>query len=51
MIRHSGARPPARLSASSTRYGREPGIQRLAPNLHLDSGSGAARRPGMTAEI
>ena len=25
--RHSGARPKARLRASSTRYGREPGIQ------------------------
>jgi hypothetical protein len=24
---HSGARPQARLRASSTRYGREPGIQ------------------------
>ena len=25
--RHSAARPQARLRASSTRYGREPGIQ------------------------
>ena len=28
--------------------GREPGIQTQTPNSHLDSGSGAARRPGMT---
>jgi hypothetical protein len=26
-LRHSGARPQARSRASSTRYGREPGIQ------------------------
>jgi phosphomethylpyrimidine synthase len=26
----------------------EPGIQKAAPNMGLDSGSGAARRPGMT---
>ena len=30
--------------------GREPGIQSQAQSQHLDSGSGAARRPGMTAE-
>ncbi|HSJ40045.1 MAG TPA: phosphomethylpyrimidine synthase ThiC, partial [Xanthobacteraceae bacterium] len=28
--------------------GREPGIQDQAQSLHLDSGSGAARRPGLT---
>jgi hypothetical protein len=27
---------------------REPGIQTRAQWMHLDSGSGAARRPGMT---
>ncbi len=30
--------------------GREPGIQNQAQSQHLDSGSGAARRPGMTAD-
>jgi len=35
--RHSGARAPA----------SEPGIQRRAPRLLMDSGSGASRRPGM----
>ena len=30
--------------------GREPGIQNQPQSQHLDSGSGAARRPGMTAE-
>jgi 5-methyltetrahydrofolate--homocysteine methyltransferase len=29
---------------------REPGIQKRAQSLHLDSGSGASRRPGMTAD-
>ncbi len=29
---------------------REPGIQKQAPSQHLDSGPGAARRPGMTDE-
>ena len=26
----------------------EPGIQKQPPCMHLDSGSGASRRPGMT---
>ena len=30
--------------------GREPGIQTQTPGSHLDSGSGATRRPGMTGE-
>jgi glutamate dehydrogenase len=30
--------------------GGEPGIQKQIQNAHLDSGSGAARRPGMTEE-
>jgi glutamyl-Q tRNA(Asp) synthetase len=29
----------------------EPGIQKQAPNEHLDSGSGASRRPGMTLNL
>src|SRR5216684_4189093 len=29
----------------------EPGIQKQAPNLYLDFGSGATCRPGMTAKL
>src|SRR5512146_2356970 len=36
------------LSFRATRKAREPGIQKQAPSQHLDSGSGATRRPGMT---
>jgi uncharacterized peroxidase-related enzyme len=31
--------------------GREPGIQKPARSKHLDSGSGAMRRPGMTEKV
>lgn len=36
------------LSFRGTREAREPGIEKPIPSLHLDSGSGAVRRPGMT---
>ena len=58
---HSGARPKARLRASATRYGREPGIHNhnpfdvalqrpTLPFGPMDSGLRPAAGPGMTAE-
>ena len=35
-------------SFRGARAASEPGIQKQAPSQHLDSGSGASRRPGMT---
>jgi hypothetical protein len=36
------------LSFRGASEASEPGIQKQFPNSYLDSGSGAARRPGMT---
>ena len=44
-------KPYRAISSESFRgaaEGREPGIQKHDPSSHLDSGSGATRRPGMT---
>jgi hypothetical protein len=58
--RHSGARPISGLpeiglkvskSAIADLDGRKPGIQKQTLCSPLDSGFGAARRPGMTAAI
>src|SRR6185312_3881392 len=46
-----GLRPGPSVIPGRAPLAREPGIQTEVPRLHLDSGSGASRRPGMTAEM